>query len=66
MQYENITLGALERSEVQLQHTATRRNYLDIYHSSDAYALSLPSSLGLEPAGVVEAMGMTSSGFGRP
>jgi hypothetical protein len=30
MQYENITLGALERNEVQLQHTATRRNYLDI------------------------------------
>jgi len=57
MQYEDITLGAPERGEVRVRHTAIGLNYLDTYHRSGAYALPLPSGLGFEAAGVVEAVG---------
>ena len=57
MQYEDVTLDAPTPGEVRLRHTAIGLNYLDIYHRSGAYALPLPSGLGLEAAGVVEALG---------
>lgn len=57
MQYEDITLDAPKPGEVQLRHTAIGLNYLDIYHRSGAYALPMPSGLGLEAAGVIEAVG---------
>ncbi len=57
MQYEDITLDAPERGEVRLRHTAIGLNYLDTYHRSGAYVLPLPSGLGFEAAGVIEAVG---------
>ncbi len=57
MQYEDITLDAPKPGEVRLRHTAIGLNYLDIYHRSGAYALPMPSGLGLEAAGVIEAVG---------
>lgn len=57
MQYEDIALEAPARGEVRLRHTAIGLNYLDIYHRSGAYVLPLPSGLGLEAAGVIEAVG---------
>ncbi|WP_324754495.1 quinone oxidoreductase [Roseovarius sp. Pro17] len=57
MQYENITLDAPQAREVRLRHTAIGLNYLDTYFRSGAYPLPLPSGLGFEGAGVVEAVG---------
>lgn len=57
MQYEGITLHAPESGEVRLRHTAIGLNYLDTYHRSGAYVLPLPSGLGFEAAGVIEAVG---------
>jgi len=57
MQFEDFSLDAPKRGEVQLRHTAIGLNYLDTYHRSGAYALPLPSGLGFEAAGVVEAVG---------
>lgn len=57
MQYEDTTLHAPERGEVRIQHTAIGLNYLDTYHRSGAYPLPMPSGLGFEAAGVVEALG---------
>ncbi len=57
MQYENVTLDAPECGEVRLRHTAIGLNYLDTYHRSGAYVLPLPSGLGFEAAGVIEAVG---------
>jgi NADPH2:quinone reductase len=57
MQYEDITLDAPEPGEVRLRHTAIGLNYLDTYHRSGAYPLPLPSGLGFEAAGVIEALG---------
>ena len=57
MQYEDITLDAPGPGEVRLRHTAIGLNYLDTYFRSGAYPLPLPSVLGFEGAGVVEAVG---------
>ena len=43
--------------EVQIQHTAIGVNFIDTYHCSGLYKLPLPSGLGSEAAGVVEALG---------
>ncbi len=57
MQYEDISLDAPGSGQVQLRHTAIGLNYLDTYYRSGAYPLPLPSGLGFEAAGVVEAVG---------
>lgn len=57
MELVDIALGAPQRGEVRLRHTAIGLNYLDTYHRSGAYSLALPSGLGFEAAGVVEAVG---------
>jgi NADPH2:quinone reductase len=43
-----------------VRHQAVGLNYIDIYHRSGLYPLPLPSGLGLEAAGVVEAVGAGS------
>ncbi len=43
--------------EVRVRQTAIGLNYIDTYHRSGLYAVPLPSGIGLEGAGVVEALG---------
>ncbi len=44
--------------EVRVRHTAIGVNYVDIYHRTGLYALpALPAVLGVEAAGVIEALG---------
>ncbi len=43
--------------EVTLRHTAVGLNFIDTYHRSGVYPIPLPSGLGIEAAGVVEAVG---------
>ena len=44
--------------EIRVRHTAIGVNYVDIYHRSGLYRLpALPAVLGVEAAGVVEALG---------
>lgn len=57
MKYEDIELAAPGKGEVRIRHTAVGLNYIDTYHRSGAYPLPLPSGIGLEAAGVVEAVG---------
>ncbi len=57
MQYEEFNLEAPAAGEVRIRHTAIGLNYIDTYHRSGAYPVPLPSGLGLEAAGVVEAVG---------
>ncbi|WP_029131283.1 quinone oxidoreductase family protein [Sandarakinorhabdus limnophila] len=57
MQWQDITLPPLGPGEVQLRHTAIGLNFIDTYHRSGLYPIAFPSGLGLEAAGVVEAVG---------
>ena len=43
--------------EVRMRNTAIGLNFIDTYHRRGIYPVGLPSGLGLEAAGVVEAVG---------
>lgn len=43
--------------EVRVRHTAVGLNFIDTYHRSGLYPVALPSGLGSEAAGMVEAVG---------
>jgi NADPH:quinone reductase len=43
--------------EVRVRHTAIGLNFIDTYHRSGLYPVSLPAVLGSEAAGVVESVG---------
>ena len=54
---EEVTVGRPKRGEARVRHTAIGLNFIDTYHRSGLYPLPLPSGVGLEGAGVVEAVG---------
>ncbi|MES2898068.1 MAG: quinone oxidoreductase [Pseudomonadota bacterium] len=43
--------------EILVRHQAVGVNFIDTYHRSGLYPVKLPSGLGMEAAGVVEAIG---------
>lgn len=57
MQWEDVHLDAPAAGQALVRHTAIGLNYIDTYHRSGLYPLPLPSPLGVEAAGVVEAVG---------
>jgi NADPH2:quinone reductase len=54
---ENIELPAPKETEVRVRHTVIGVNFIDTYQRSGLYPVSLPSGLGMEAAGTVEALG---------
>lgn len=63
LQYEAVDLPPPAAGEVRVRHHAVGVNFIDIYHRSGLYPLPLPSGLGQEAAGVVEALGPDVSGL---
>jgi NADPH:quinone reductase len=63
LQFENVSVGDPGPGEVRLRHTAVGLNYIDTYQRSGLYKLPLPSGIGGEAAGVVEAVGSGVSEF---
>jgi NADPH2:quinone reductase len=57
LKFEDVDLPAPAAGEVRIRHTAIGLNFQDIYARSGAYPFPLPSGLGTEAAGVVEAVG---------
>ena len=54
---EDIELAPPGPDEVQLRHTAIGVNFIDTYHRTGLYKLPLPTGIGSEGAGIVEAVG---------
>jgi NADPH:quinone reductase len=54
---EDVDLPLLRAGEVRVRHTAIGVNFIDTYHRCGLYPMPLPSGLGLEGAGSVEALG---------
>ena len=50
-------VGQPGAGEILLRHHAVGLNFIDVYQRSGLYALPLPLALGMEGAGVVEAVG---------
>jgi NADPH2:quinone reductase len=52
-----LTVGEPGPGEIRIRHHAIGLNFIDVYHRTGLYPLPLPLSLGVEGAGVVEAVG---------
>jgi NADPH2:quinone reductase len=57
LQWESVAVGEPGPGEARVRHTAIGLNYIDTYFRSGLYKLPLPSAIGVEAAGVVEAVG---------
>lgn len=57
LEWAEVRLPPPRNGEVRVRHTAIGLNFVDTYHRSGLYPVQLPSGLGLEAAGVVEAVG---------
>ena len=57
LKYEDIEVGLPGEGQALVRNTAIGLNFIDTYHRSGLYPLPLPSSIGLEAAAVVEAVG---------
>lgn len=57
LQWEVFEPAAPAAGEARVRHHAVGLNYIDTYHRTGLYPVPLPSGIGLEGAGVVEAVG---------
>jgi NADPH2:quinone reductase len=54
---EDVELPPPGPGQARVRHTVIGVNFIDTYHRSGLYPVPLPSGLGLEAAGVVDALG---------
>ncbi len=58
LRWEDVDVGDPGEGEIRVRHTAVGLNYIDVYFRTGLYpGPDLPFSLGLEAAGVIEAVG---------
>ena len=57
MHLVDLPVGDPGAGEIRIRHHACGLNYIDVYQRSGVYPLPMPLSLGMEAAGVVEAVG---------
>ncbi len=53
----DLPVGDPAPGEIRIRHHACGLNFIDVYQRSGAYPMLLPHALGMEAAGVVEAVG---------
>lgn len=57
LRYEEVAVGEPGTGQVRLRHAAVGLNYADTYFRNGTYPIPMPNGLGVEAAGVVEAVG---------
>lgn len=57
MRWEEVQVAAPGPGQLLVRSTAVGLNFIDTYHRSGLYPMPLPLTLGMEGAGVVEAVG---------
>jgi NADPH2:quinone reductase len=57
MQYVDVQVGDPGPGEARVRQHACGLNYIDVYYRTGLYPMPLPAGIGLEGAGVVEAVG---------
>jgi len=57
MKLVDVSVGDPGPGEIRIRHHACGLNYIDVYQRTGLYANPLPLTLGMEGAGVVEAVG---------
>jgi NADPH:quinone reductase len=63
IRWRDVKLGDPGEGEILVRHEAVGVNFIDTYHRGGIYPVSLPSGIGLEAAGIVEAVGEGVSDF---
>ncbi len=63
IEWTDVTLPPPAAGEVRMRNTAVGLNFIDTYHRTGLYPGPLPSGLGLEAAGIVEALGADVTGL---
>lgn len=64
IELETVRLPVPGVGEIRVRHTAIGVNFVDVYHRTGLYPLpALPAALGVEAAGVVEAIGAGVEGL---
>jgi NADPH2:quinone reductase len=63
MRWEEVAVGDPGPGEVRVRTTAAGLNFIDTYHRTGLYPMTLPLTLGMEGAGVIEAVGPKVKGF---
>lgn len=57
LRWEEVDVPDPGEDEVQVRHTAIGLNFIDTYHRTGLYPVDLPTGLGSEATGIVEAVG---------
>lgn len=57
LQRVTVLVGEPGPGEIRIRHHAVGLNFIDVYQRSGLYPLPLPLQLGMEAAGVIEAVG---------
>ncbi|HVJ28758.1 MAG TPA: quinone oxidoreductase [Gammaproteobacteria bacterium] len=57
LEYREVEVARPSEGEARVAHRAIGVNFIDVYHRTGLYPLTLPSGLGGEGAGVVTAVG---------
>ncbi|MGW0042878.1 quinone oxidoreductase family protein [Rhodococcus sp. NPDC003348] len=63
LKWESVEVGDPGRGEVRVRHEAVGLNFADTYFRTGLYPAPLPAGMGVEAAGVVEAVGAGVTGF---
>jgi len=63
MEYVDVEVGDPGPGEVRIRHAAVGLNFIDVYFRIGLYPQPLPSGLGQEGAGTIEAVGAGVAGF---
>jgi len=57
LRWEDVEVGEPGEGQARIRQTAIGLNYIDIYQRSGLYPVPMPGGLGVEAAGIVEAVG---------
>jgi NADPH:quinone reductase len=63
LHWESLPVGDPGRGEVRVRHAAVGLNFADTYFRTGLYPAPLPNGMGVEAAGVIEAVGPGVVGF---
>lgn len=63
LRWEDVEVGDPGPGEVRIRHEAVGLNFADTYFRTGLYPAPLPAGMGVEAAGVIEAVGPEVTGF---
>ena len=65
LEIKDVPVESPDPKHIRVKNLAIGLNYIDTYHRSGLYPLKLPSSIGLEAAGVVQEVGSEVKNFNK-